>query len=132
MAVTTALPTAPGGGVNADILNAVRSGAADNTNVLKNAGIGSGTAKFRIPDAMVKGTRAPGEKPLDDFDQVMSRQTYAEKSFLASIREEALYPVPRSSGPRLGRGRRSLRQGRQDARTPLSRRARGRTARFTI
>ena len=93
MAVTTALPTAPGGGVNADILNAVRSGAADNTNVLKNAGIGSGTAKFRIPDAMVKGTRAPGEKPLDDFDQVMSRQTYAEKSFLASIQKTMSDPA---------------------------------------
>ena len=93
MAVTTALPTAPGGGVNADILNAVRSGAADNTNVLKAAGIGSGTSKFRIPDAMVKGTRAPGEKPLDDFDQVMTRQTYAEKSFLASIQKTMSDPA---------------------------------------
>lgn len=42
---------------------------------------------------MIKGTRAPGEKPLEDFDKIMTRQSNAEKTFLASIRKTISDPM---------------------------------------
>lgn len=87
---TIQLPTAPGGGINAEVLSAASH--SENTDVLKRHGVGQG-GKFRVPDSLVKGTRAPGEKPLDDFDKIMGRQEAVEKTFLASVRKSMSDPM---------------------------------------
>ena len=84
------MPTAPGGGITADVLK--NASTVENTDVLKRSGIAPG-AKLRIPDSMVKGTRAPGEGLLEDLDKVMGRQNLAEKAFLASVRKTAEDPM---------------------------------------
>lgn len=61
------------------------SGSTPNTNVIKaQGGLGS---KFSVGASLIKGTRGPGESPLEDVDQIMKRQEALEQTFLAAIRK---------------------------------------------
>lgn len=83
-------PTAPGGGITADVLNAASTNP--NTDVIKRSGAQPGR-KFQVADSLIKGTRMPGEKPLEDFDQLSFRSRSLEKTFLASIRKTMTDPL---------------------------------------
>jgi hypothetical protein len=63
----------------------------ENTTAIKDGG--GLDRKFSVSPALVKGTRAPGQKELEDPDEIMKRQRNLESTFLASIRKSETDPL---------------------------------------